>query len=178
MNLFYTILSTNQVVRFSLYNWNPASPFPSRGPYTQQNMCPSPCAYAHYEDRRRCPWDYNPRSCLPFFLPISPGRAKSAYPGGYVYRTRSGPHFWGCIPRLLYRRRSTTSRMMPWRLAQRWLTKLSLPDIEQACGGGDMPLGERLLWKRSALPLKISWRVLTYSWRNIVARGRPRLVWC
>ena len=49
---------------------------------------------------------------------------------------------------------SRTGRMMPWRFAQRWLTKLSLPDIEQACSGGDLPLGERLLWKRSAPPFK------------------------
>ena len=49
---------------------------------------------------------------------------------------------------------SRTGRMMPWRFAQRWLTKLSLPDIEQACSGDDLPLGERLLWKRSAPPFK------------------------
>ena len=42
---------------------------------------------------------------------------------------------------------STTGRMIPRRLAQRWITKLSLGDIEDAAKGPDMPLGERLLWK-------------------------------
>ena len=55
----------------------------------------------------------------------------------------------GAFPGYFIAGDSTTARMMPWRFAQRWLTKLSLPDIEEACGGGDMQLGERLLWKRS-----------------------------
>ena len=42
--------------------------------------------------------------------------------------------------------------MLPWRFAQRYLTKLTLSDIEEAFG--DLPLGERLLWKRSAPPCK------------------------
>ena len=61
--------------------------------------------------------------------------------------------------------------MMPSRFAQRYLTKLTLSDIEEACGGGGMPLGERLLWKRSAIPLKISGLLENCSWRNIILPG-------
>ena len=43
---------------------------------------------------------------------------------------------------------TTTGRMMPLRMAQKLLTKLSLVDIEAATKGPDMPLGERLLWKK------------------------------
>ena len=43
---------------------------------------------------------------------------------------------------------TTTGRMMPLRMARKVLTKLSLVDIEAATKGPDMPLGERLLWKK------------------------------
>ena len=41
---------------------------------------------------------------------------------------------------------STTGRMIPPRMAQRVITKLSLGDIERATKGPEMPLGERMLW--------------------------------
>ena len=45
---------------------------------------------------------------------------------------------------------SSTGRMIPTRQAHRVLTKLALADIDAACNGGsdEMPLGERLLWRR------------------------------
>ena len=85
------------------------SPFPSSGaPKLHTPAKHMRSQYLFLRTSRRLatvPLGYNPRSCLPFFLPISPGRAKSAFPGGMSTELVPG-RFWGrCIPRLLYRRR-------------------------------------------------------------------------
>ena len=103
---------TNQVVRFSLYIWNPSPPLrfpPAVLPSSihQQNRCaPSTCSYPHHEDRRRCPWETTLATVSPFLLPISPGRAKSAFPGGMSTELVPGRLSWGgAFPRLLCHRR-------------------------------------------------------------------------
>ena len=110
-----------------------------------------------------------------FYLSLRAGQSQR-FPGGMSTELVPGRiSGGGAFPGYFIAGDSTTARMMPWRFAQRWLTKLSLPDIEEACGGGDMPLGERLLWKRSALPLKIPGELLQDGARNEV-RGGPCLL--
>ena len=120
----------------------------------QQKRCaPSPCSYPHHEDRRRCPWETTLATVSPFLLPISPGRANSGGVGECPQNSFRDA-FRGVVhsPGYFVTGDRRIGRMMPWRFAQTWLTKLSLPDIEQACSGDDLPMGERLLWKRSAPP--------------------------
>ena len=168
---------TNQVVHFSLSIWNPSPPLrfpPAVLPssiHQQKDALPVP-VLTHIAKIGDGALGIQPSQLSPLLSTYLSGPGKvSVFRGVCLQNSFRAASGGGAFPGYFITGDSTTARMMPWRLAQRWLTKLSLPDIEQACGGGDMPLGERLLWKRSALPLKISGELLQDGARNKVVRG-------
>ena len=164
VNLFYTILSTNQVVLLCTSGISHPSvslQWCSQAPYTQQKMRPSSSSDAHHEDRRRCSWEATLLAVSPSFLPISPGRAKPALPGGMSTEFVPGRISGGwCIPRLLYR----------WRQHDRAHDALA---FRTEVSDETDPLGHRgsLRWRRHAPRRAPSVEEVCHPIKNIRAAG-------